>query len=39
LHDLRTCSAMATAARATRSPQDARDAVLALANKLIADLV
>jgi phosphoenolpyruvate-protein phosphotransferase (PTS system enzyme I) len=39
VHDLRTCSAMAAAARAARSPQDARDAVLALANKLIADLV
>ena len=39
VHDLRTCSAMAAAARAARSPQDARDVVLALANKLIADLV
>jgi phosphotransferase system enzyme I (PtsI) len=39
LHDLGTCTAMAAAARAARSPQDARDAVLALANKLIIDLV
>jgi phosphotransferase system enzyme I (PtsI) len=39
LHDLRTCTAMAAAARASRSPQDARDAVLALADNLITDLV
>jgi len=39
LHDLSTCSAMAAAARAARSPQDGRDAVLALANKLITDLI
>jgi len=39
MHELRTCTAMAAAARAARSPQDARDAVLALADKLIADLV
>ena len=39
MHDLRTCTAMAAAARAARTPQDARDAVLALANKLIADLI
>jgi phosphotransferase system enzyme I (PtsI) len=39
MHDLRTCTAMAAAARAARTPQDARDAVLALANKLIGDLV
>jgi len=39
MHDLATCTAMASAARAARSPQDARDAVLALADKLIADLI
>jgi phosphotransferase system enzyme I (PtsI) len=39
LHDLRTCTAMAAAARAARSPQDARDAVLALADQLMSDLV
>ena len=39
LHDLGTCTAMAAAARAARSPQDARDAALALANKLITELV
>ena len=39
MHDLDTCTAMAAAARAARSPQDARDAALALANKLIAELV
>jgi phosphoenolpyruvate-protein phosphotransferase (PTS system enzyme I) len=39
IHDLRTCTAMAAAARAARSPQDARDAVLALADKLMGDLV
>jgi phosphoenolpyruvate-protein phosphotransferase (PTS system enzyme I) len=39
LHDIGTCTAMAAAARAARTPQDARDAVLALANKLIADLL
>ena len=39
LHDLRTCTAMAAAARAARSPQDARDAVAALADKLMVDLV
>jgi phosphoenolpyruvate-protein phosphotransferase len=39
MHDLRTCTAMAAAARAARSPQDARDAVLALADELIADLI
>lgn len=38
-HDLRTCTAMAAAARAARSPQEARDAVLALADKLMGDLV
>ena len=39
MHDLRTCTAMAAAARAARSPQDARDVVLALADELIADLI
>ena len=39
MHDLRTCTAMAAAARAARSPQDAREAVLALADTLIADLI
>jgi phosphotransferase system enzyme I (PtsI) len=39
MHDLRTCTAMAAAARAARSPQDAREAALALADKLIADLI
>jgi phosphotransferase system enzyme I (PtsI) len=39
MHDLGTCTAMAAAARAARSPQDARQAVLALASKLITDLV
>jgi len=39
LHDLGTCTAMASAARAARSPLDARDAALALANKLITELV
>ena len=39
MHDLATCTAMASAARAARSPQDARDAVLVLADKLIADLL
>jgi len=39
IHDLRTCTAMAAAARTARSPQDARDAVLALADKLMSDLV
>jgi phosphotransferase system enzyme I (PtsI) len=39
IHDLRTCTAMASAARAARSPQDARNAVLALADKLMGDLV
>jgi phosphotransferase system enzyme I (PtsI) len=39
MHDLRTCSAMAAAARAARSPQDARDAVLALADRHMTDLV
>lgn len=39
MHDLSTCTAMAAAARAARTPQDARDAVLALADKLIADLI
>jgi phosphotransferase system enzyme I (PtsI) len=39
LHDIGTCTAMAAAARAARTPQDARDAVLALADKLITDLV
>jgi phosphoenolpyruvate-protein phosphotransferase (PTS system enzyme I) len=39
LHDLRTCTAMAAAARASRSPQDARDAALGLADKLMGDLV
>jgi len=38
-HDLRTCTAMAAAARAATSPQDARDAVLALSNRLMTDLV
>ena len=39
LHDRGTCTAMAAAARAARSPQDARDAALALANKLITELI
>jgi phosphotransferase system enzyme I (PtsI) len=39
IHDLRTCTAMAAAARAAHSPQEARDAVLALADKLMGDLV
>lgn len=39
LHDLGTCSAMGTGARAARSPQEGRDAVLALANPLIFNLV
>jgi phosphotransferase system enzyme I (PtsI) len=39
LHDLGTCTAMAAAARAARSPQDARDGALALADKLMSDLV
>jgi len=39
MHDLSTCTAMAAAARAARSPQDAREAVLALANKFITDLI
>ena len=39
MHDLRTCTAMAAAARAARSPQDARDPALALADQLIADLI
>ena len=39
MHDLGTCTAMAAAARAAQSPQDGRDAVLALANKLITDLI
>ena len=39
MHDLQTCSAMAAAARAARSPQDARDAVLAMADKRMGDLV
>ena len=39
VHDLRTCTAMAAAARAARSPQEAREAVLALANDLLADLL
>ena len=39
IHDLATCTAMASAARAARSPQEARDAVLALADKLMSDLV
>lgn len=39
LHDLGTCTAMAVAARAARSPQDARDATLALANRLITEFV
>lgn len=39
MHDLGTCSAMAAAARAARTPQDAREAVLALASTLITDLV
>jgi len=39
LHDLGTCAAMAAAARAARSPQDGRDAVLALSNKAMGDLV
>jgi phosphotransferase system enzyme I (PtsI) len=38
-HDLQTCTAMAAAARAARAPQDARAAVLALADKLMGDLV
>ena len=39
MHDLRTCTAMAAAARAARSPQDAREAALAMADKLITDLI
>ncbi|MEP7017322.1 MAG: putative PEP-binding protein, partial [Actinomycetota bacterium] len=39
VHDQRTCSAMAAAARAAKSPQDARAAVLALADPLLADLL
>jgi len=39
MHDLGTCTAMAAAARAARTPQDGRDAVLALADKLITDLI
>jgi phosphoenolpyruvate-protein phosphotransferase (PTS system enzyme I) len=39
MHDFRTCTAMAAAARAARSPQDARAAVLALADPLMTDLV
>ena len=39
LHDLGTCGAMAAAARAARSPQEGREAVLALTNPLMADLV
>ena len=39
MHDLATCTAMASAARAARSPQDAREAALVLADKLIADLL
>ena len=38
-HDLQTCTAMAAAARAARAPQDARAAVLALADTLMSDLV
>ena len=38
-HDLQTCTAMAAAARAARAPQDGRAAVLALADKLMSDLV
>jgi len=39
MHDFGTCSAMAAAARAARSPQDGRDAVMSLADKLITDLI
>jgi phosphotransferase system enzyme I (PtsI) len=39
MHDLRTCTAMAAAARAARSPQDARDAVLAFADRHVNDLI
>jgi len=39
MHDLRTCTAMAAAARAAQSPQDAREAVLALADKLMGNLI
>lgn len=39
MHDLHTCQEMAAAARAAGSAQDSRDAVLALADKLIADLI
>jgi phosphoenolpyruvate-protein phosphotransferase (PTS system enzyme I) len=39
LHDIGTCTAMAAAARAARSPQEGRVAVLALADKLITDLI
>jgi len=39
MHDLRTCTAMAAAARAARSPQDGRDSVLSMANSLITNLV
>jgi len=39
LHDFRACTAMAAAARAARSPQAGRDAALALADKLITNLI
>jgi len=39
MHDLRSCTAMAAAARTAQSPQDARQAVLALANSLVVDLL
>jgi phosphotransferase system enzyme I (PtsI) len=38
-HDLRTCTAMAAAARDAESPQGARASALALANDLVADLL
>jgi len=39
LHDLGTCTAMAAAARAAQAPQDARDAVLALAHPHLTNLI
>lgn len=39
MHSLGVCTAMAAAARAARSPQDGRAAVLAMASNLMADLL
>jgi phosphotransferase system enzyme I (PtsI) len=39
MHDLPTCTQMAQAARAALSPQEGREAVLALADRRIADLL